>query len=72
LIPLGLASKEGIILPMFYGLGTGSPVLVFATLFYFGSKEINKHMYNVSRFEKILRKFIGVIFVAIGVYLIIM
>ena len=72
LIPIGLASKEGIILPMFYGIGTGIPVLVFAGLFYFGSKEINKHMHNVSRFEKILRKLIGVIFVAIGIYLIVM
>lgn len=71
LIPLGLASREGIILPMFYGFGTGIPVLVFATLFYIGSKNINKHMQNVSRFEKILRKFIGVIFIAIGGYLIV-
>ncbi|ODS38465.1 MAG: hypothetical protein A7316_07870 [Candidatus Altiarchaeales archaeon WOR_SM1_86-2] len=70
LIPLGLASEEGVILPMFYGFGTGIPVLVFAGLFYFGTKEINKYLHNVSGFEKILRRFIGVIFVAIGVYLV--
>ena len=69
LIPIGIASKEGIILPMFYGLGTGIPVLFFAGLFYFGSKEINKHVRSVSRVEKILRKFIGLIFVVTGIYL---
>lgn len=72
LIPLGLASKEGIILPAFYGVGTGIPVLIFAGLFYFGSKELNKHVRNVSRVEKILRNFIAVIFIVIGVYLIIL
>lgn len=71
LIPIGLASKEGIILPLFYGLGTGIPVLVFAGLFYFGSKQINKHLQNVSKLEKILRKFIGIIFTAIGIYMLI-
>jgi len=71
LIPLGLASNEGVILPLFYGLGTGLPVLLFAGLFYFGAQGINRHVQNVSRFEKILRKVIGVIFIVIGVYLII-
>ena len=71
LIPLGLASNEGVILPLFYGLGTGVPVLLFACLFYFGAQGINRHVQNVSRFEKILRKVIGVIFIVIGVYLII-
>ena len=71
LIPLGLASNEGVILPLFYGLGTGLPVLLFAGLFYFGAQGINRHVQNVSRLEKILRKVIGVIFIVIGVYLII-
>ena len=71
LIPIGLASREGIILPAFYGFGTGIPVLAFAALTYFGSKEINRHVQNVSRFEKILRKVIVVIFIASGIYLII-
>jgi cytochrome c biogenesis protein CcdA len=71
LIPLGLASNEGVILPLFYGLGTGLPVLLFASLFYFGAQEINRHVQNVSRLEKILRKVIGVIFIVIGLYLII-
>lgn len=71
LIPLGLASREGIVLPLFYGLGTGIPVLIFAGLLYFGSKQLNKHLQNVSKLEKILRKFIGVIFIVIGIYMIV-
>jgi len=68
LIPLGLASGEGIILPAFYGPGTGIPVIIFAVLFYRGAHEINKHIQNVYKFERILRTFIGIIFVVIGLY----
>ncbi|MBA7550756.1 hypothetical protein ES705_43279 [subsurface metagenome] len=69
LIPLGLASESGIILPAFYGLGTGIPVIIFAVLFYLGAQEINKHVQNVYKIEKVLRTVIGVIFVVIGLYL---
>lgn len=68
LIPLGLSSGEGIILPAFYGLGTGIPVLIFAFLFYLSAQEINKHILNAYKIEKVLRTFIGVIFVVIGLY----
>jgi cytochrome c-type biogenesis protein len=71
LIPLGLASESGIILPAFYGFGTGIPVLIFSVLFYLGVQELNKHVQNVSKFEKTLRKVIGVIFVVIGLYYVI-
>jgi len=71
LIPLGLASESGIILPAFYGLGTGIPVLIFSVLFYLGVQELNKHVQNVYKFEKVLRKVIGVIFVVIGLYYVI-
>jgi cytochrome c-type biogenesis protein len=68
LIPLGLASESGIILPAFYGLGTGIPVIIFSLLFYLGVQELNKHVQNVYKFEKVLRKAIGVVFVVIGLY----
>ena len=68
LIPLGLASESGVILPAFYGLGTGIPVIIFSILFYLGVQKLNKHVQNVYKFEKVLRKVIGVIFVVIGLY----
>jgi len=68
LIPLGLASESGIILPAFYGLGTGLPVLIFSGLFYRGVKELNKHVQNVSKVEQVFRTLIGLIFVVIGLY----
>jgi cytochrome c-type biogenesis protein len=71
LIPLGLASESGVILPAFYGLGTGIPVIIFSILFYLGVQELNKHVQNVYKFEKVLRKVIGVIFVVIGLYYVI-
>jgi cytochrome c-type biogenesis protein len=71
LIPLGLASESGVILPAFYGLGTVIPVIIFSILFYLGVQELNKHVQNVYKFEKVLRKVIGVIFVVIGLYYVI-
>ena len=68
LIPLGLASESGVLLPAFYGLGTGIPVIIFSILFYLGVQELNKHVQNVQKIEKVLRKVIGVIFVVIGLY----
>jgi cytochrome c-type biogenesis protein len=68
LIPLGLASESGVILPAFYGLGTGIPVIIFSLLFYLGVQELNKHVQNVQKIEKVLRKAIGVVFVVIGLY----
>ena len=68
LIPLGLASESGVILPAFYGLGTGIPVILFSLLFYLGVQELNRHVQNVQKIEKVLRKVIGLIFVVIGLY----
>lgn len=68
LIPLGLASESGVILPAFYGLGTGIPVIIFSVLFYLGVQELNRHVQNVQKIERVLRKAIGVVFVVIGLY----
>lgn len=68
LIPLGLASEAGILLPAFYGLGTGIPVIIFSLFFYLGVQELNKHVQNVHKIERALRKVIGLTFVVIGLY----
>jgi cytochrome c-type biogenesis protein len=68
LIPLGLASESGVLLPAVYGLGTGIPVIIFSILFYLGVQELNRHVQNVQKIERVLRTFIGVIFVVIGLY----
>jgi cytochrome c-type biogenesis protein len=70
LIPLGLASDSGLILPAIYGLGTGIPVLIFSLLFFLGVQELNKHVQNVYKLERILRQVIGLIFVALGLFLV--
>ena len=72
LIPLGLASESGVLLPAFYGLGTGIPVIIFSLLFYLGAQELNRHVQNVYKFEKVLRKAIGVVFVVIGLYYVVL
>ncbi|MBN1455837.1 MAG: sulfite exporter TauE/SafE family protein [Methanomicrobia archaeon] len=70
LIPLGLASDSGLILPAIYGLGTGIPVLIFSLFFFLGVQEMNKHVKNVYKLERLLREVIGLLFVALGLYLV--
>ena len=68
LIPLGLATDAGLILPVFYGFGTGLPVLIFSLLFFLGVQELNKHVQQISKVERVLSKAIGVLFVVTGLY----
>ncbi|MGB2727314.1 MAG: hypothetical protein WBD09_02410 [Halobacteriota archaeon] len=55
-------------------MGTGmshnqKSFLIAGIIFYLGAQEINKHVQNVYKIEKVLRTVIGVIFVVIGLYL---
>ncbi len=68
LIPLSLQNKFGIILPLFYGIGTALPVLLFAMGITFGLQSLNKWFHMVSRIELFTRKITGVIFIVAGLY----
>ncbi|MBU4193431.1 MAG: sulfite exporter TauE/SafE family protein, partial [Actinobacteria bacterium] len=68
LMPLALDTTAGIALPSIYGLGTGLPVIVFAVALAVGFSEIGKHIERLQKIEKYLRKFIGVIFIGVGIY----
>lgn len=68
LIPLSLSSKYGLILPFFYGIGTGLPVLVFSILISSGVKSISKFFNKLMTAEKYARRVTGIIFIVIGIY----
>ena len=68
LIPLALKTKDGAVLPLFYGLGTGLPVLFFAIAIVFGVKSLNQWFHKLARLELYTRRITGVIFVLVGIY----
>lgn len=68
LIPLAVEQKSNLIMPITYGIGTGIPVIVFATLIAIGFAGIGKVFHNVARLELWVRRITGVLFIVVGVY----
>ena len=68
LIPLALNSKYGIVLPFFYGIGTGIPVVIFAISAAIGVKSVSKWFQKARTIELYTRKITGVIFILVGIY----
>ena len=68
LIPLALRCGSGVIVPSVYGLGTGTPVLVFAVLIALGAKSVGRAFNRLAAFEWWARRVTGVIFIAVGIY----
>ena len=70
LIPLALNSKIGIMLPFFYGIGTGLPVMVFALGIALGASSASRWFHKITTLEKYTRKITGIVFVIVGLYFI--
>ena len=70
LIPLALSSKAGIVLPFFFGIGTGLPVMLFAIGIALGVLSASHWFHKIAAVEKYTRKITGVIFVLVGLYFI--
>jgi len=68
LIPLSLKSTGGITFPAIFAVGTGIPVLLFALVLAFGVSGISKWFDAISKWDKIIRIAIAVIFIGIGIY----
>ena len=68
LIPMVLKSKESLLLPPLFALGTGLPVIIFSFLIAFSAKKIGKVFSKVSQVEKIIRKITAIIFIMVGIY----
>ncbi len=67
LIPLALKSTYGIILPFFYGIGTGIPVVIFALGIAVGVKSFSKWLHKAATLELYTRKITGIIFILVGI-----
>ena len=72
LIPLALKSAGGVALPAVYAIGTGLPVLLFGVLISLGVARVSTWLNAVTRAEKIVRVVVSIIFIAVGIYLVVL
>jgi len=68
LIPLILKSKEALLLPPLFALGTGLPVILFSFLIAFSMKQMSKAFTVVSKIEKVTRYIVASTFIIVGIY----
>jgi cytochrome c biogenesis protein CcdA len=68
LTPLILKSQESLLLPLFFALGTGVPVIIFSLLIAFSLQKMSQAFSVVSKIEKITRFIVASIFFFVGIY----
>ena len=68
LIPLVLKSKEALLLPPLFALGTGIPVIIFSFIIAFSVQKMSRAFAVVSKAEKVTRFIVASTFVLVGIY----
>jgi len=68
LIPLTLKSKEALLLPPLFALGTGLPVVLFSLIIAFSTKYLIQAFSVVSKVEKVTRYVVASTFILVGIY----
>ncbi len=68
LIPLAISSKNGAVLPLVYGVGTGLPVLIFAFAIALGVASLGLWFKRLTRMEYYMRMITGIVFILAGSY----
>jgi cytochrome c-type biogenesis protein len=69
LIPLSIRQHSPIAYPLFYGLGTGIPVLVFGVALGVGAGWVAHALHRLTQIERWTRYSTGAVFIAVGIYL---
>ena len=68
LIPMTIASVDGLYLPIIFAFGTGLPVLLFTYLLAFTAGKIGVFYNRITKIEKIMRTVAGAVFILTGLY----
>ena len=68
LIPLSVKEHSTMLLPIFYGIGTALPVIVFAFLIAFATEKVGNVFNRLGQIEKVIRYAVGIVFILVGVY----
>lgn len=68
LVPLAIEQRSPVALPMFFGLGTGLPVVVFAVLLALGVRQVGVAVNRLAVFEHWARRVTAAVFICVGIY----
>ena len=68
LIPMTIASADGLYLPIVFAFGTGLPVILFTYLLAFAAGNISVFYNKITKIEKVMRTIAGVVFILSGLY----
>lgn len=68
LIPMTVASVDGLYLPIVFAFGTGLPVILFTYLLAFTAGKVAVFYNRIKKTEKVMRTVAGVVFILTGVY----
>lgn len=71
LIPMTIASPDGLILPVVFALATGLPVILIAYLLAFSVSGVGNFYNKILLFEKWFRRIMAVLFIGVGIYFLI-
>ena len=68
LIPMTIASVDGLYLPIVFAFGTGLPVILFTYLLAFTAGKVGVFYNKITKIEKVMRTIAGVVFILTGLY----
>ena len=68
LIPMTIASADGLYLPIVFAFGTGLPVILFTYLLAFTAGKVGVFYNEITKIEKVMRTIAGVVFILTGLY----
>lgn len=68
LIPMSIASADGLYLPIVFAFGTGLPVILFTYLLAFAAGKVGVFYTKIAKIEKVMRYVAGVVFILTGMY----
>jgi sulfite exporter TauE/SafE len=72
LIPISIASVDGLYLPAVFAVATGLPVIIFAWLLAYAVGNVGQLYNRIKIFELWFRRVVAVLFIGVGIYYIIM
>jgi cytochrome c biogenesis protein CcdA len=68
LIPITITSASGLFLPVIFAIATGLPVIIFAWLLAYAVGNVGNLYNRIKTFELWFRRIVAVVFIAVGVY----
>jgi len=68
LIPMTVASADGLYLPIVFAFGTGLPIVLFTYLLAFTVGSVGVFYNKITKIEKVMRYIAGIVFILTGLY----